>query len=399
MFNIFNYQYLTHQQLRGFNNYVYNSKDTSPLSNYVMHPFWNVVVKLVPIWIAPNVLTFVGFLMTVFNGVLLTIYDPQFYASSDSFPDYSPIPKWVWIVCAVFHFLAHTLDGVDGKQARRTKSSGPLGELMDHGMDSWTSMFIPFCIYSIFGRADYSQSPLHMHFIFLSIYVTFYLSHWEKYSTGILYLPWSYDATQIALFVLYIVTFVHGHSFWKFVIFGLNSGQIFEFLSYITCFLFSIPMAFYNVFTCQQPKQPNCWESFRPLVSMIFLFLFSTFWAVLSPNNILEAEPRTFYLMVGTLFSNISCRLIVSQMSSTRCQLMNWLLYPLMISTIGSLSWNLKHHELNLLRLNALLLTVFHIHYGICLVRQMCHHLRIYCFSLEKPEYKSPEQENLGKNQ
>lgn len=170
--------------------------------------------------------------MTVFNGVLLTIYDPQFYASSDSFPDYSPIPKWVWIVCAVFHFLAHTLDGVDGKQARRTKSSGPLGELMDHGMDSWTSMFIPFCIYSIFGRADYSQSPLHMHFIFLSIYVTFYLSHWEKYSTGILYLPWSYDATQIALFVLYIVTFVHGHSFWKFVIFGLNSGQIFEFLSY-----------------------------------------------------------------------------------------------------------------------------------------------------------------------
>lgn len=78
---------------------------------------------------------------------------------------------------------------------------------------------------------------------------------------------------------------------------------------------------------------------------------------------------------------------------------MNWLLYPLMISTIGSLSWNLKHHELNLLRLNALLLTVFHIHYGVSLVRQMCHHLRIYCFSLEKPEYKSPEQENLGKNQ
>lgn len=188
---------------------------------------------------APNVLTFVGFLFTAFNGFLLTIYDPQFYASSDSFPQYAPIPSWVWAVCAVLHFLAHTLDGIDGKHARRTKSSGPLGELMDHGMDSWTSFFIPFCIYSMFGRADYSQPPLHMHFIFWSIYVTFYLSHWEKYNTGILYLPWSYDGSQIALFLLYIATAYRGHEFFKFSIFGIHSGLLFELISYsmFNCFV------------------------------------------------------------------------------------------------------------------------------------------------------------------
>jgi ethanolaminephosphotransferase len=33
-------------------------------------------------------------------------------------------------------WLYSTLDNVDGKQARRTNSSSPLGELFDHGCDA-----------------------------------------------------------------------------------------------------------------------------------------------------------------------------------------------------------------------------------------------------------------------
>ena len=39
----FYYSYLGPEILRGFDAYKYSSKDTSPLSNYVMHPFWNQV--------------------------------------------------------------------------------------------------------------------------------------------------------------------------------------------------------------------------------------------------------------------------------------------------------------------------------------------------------------------
>lgn len=39
------------------------------------------------------------------------------------------------------------LDGIDGKQARRTGTSGPLGELFDHGLDSWSSVLIPVFMY------------------------------------------------------------------------------------------------------------------------------------------------------------------------------------------------------------------------------------------------------------
>lgn len=48
-------------------------------------------------------------------------------------------------------------DGIDGKQARRTQTSGPVGELFDHGLDSWSTMFITTALYSVFGSCQISQ--------------------------------------------------------------------------------------------------------------------------------------------------------------------------------------------------------------------------------------------------
>lgn len=168
------------------------------------------------------------------NVALLSFYDYEFYASSDSREDVPQIPPWVWLVCAINHFLAHTLDGIDGKHARRTHSSGPTGELMDHGLDSWTALFVPFCIYSMFGRVEHSYAPLRVLFIFWAVFVTFYLSHWEKYNTGVLYLPWSYDASQIALFILYMITYIYTPRAWKYSVplLGVSSGQIFEIVTH-----------------------------------------------------------------------------------------------------------------------------------------------------------------------
>jgi phosphatidylglycerophosphate synthase len=42
-------------------------------------------------------------------------------------------PEWVYYLCAFNVFMYQTLDAIDGKQARRTGSSSPLGELFDHG--------------------------------------------------------------------------------------------------------------------------------------------------------------------------------------------------------------------------------------------------------------------------
>lgn len=70
-----------------------------------------VGVQFCPRTIAPNVLTFVGFLFTAGNFMLLSYYDYNYYGASDEPPGsaYSAIPNWLWFVMALNHFLAHTL--------------------------------------------------------------------------------------------------------------------------------------------------------------------------------------------------------------------------------------------------------------------------------------------------
>lgn len=380
-------RYLTPEQLLGFENYKYSAQDTSPLSNYVMHPFWNTVVKICPRWIAPNVLTFVGFLFTVANFVLLTIYDYSYYASSEEPPGdkYPPIPSWVWLACAFNHFMAHTLDGIDGKQARRTGTSGPLGELFDHGLDSWTTFFIPACIWSVFGRVDYSITPLRFYFVLWNVITCFYVSHWEKYLTKILFLPWGYDLSQIIIFVIYLVTGLFGQHTWKFeLVSGLSSGVMFEVMMYAGSLGTSLPMSFWNIYKSYRDKSGKMlglWEAMRPLFTPLVFFAMGTAWVYQSDSDIINKDPRLYLFMIGTIFANVNCRLIVSQMSNTQCELMNWLMFPLALCLVIVVVF--PSLEMATLLFMSGVATIAHIHYGVYVVRQMCEHFHIMCFSIK----------------
>ena len=88
-------------------------------------------------------------------------------------------------------------DGVDGKQARRTNSSTPLGELFDHGLDSWACVYFVVTVYSTFGRGSTGVSVFVLYLLLWVVLFSFILSHWEKYNTGILFLPWGYDISQV----------------------------------------------------------------------------------------------------------------------------------------------------------------------------------------------------------
>lgn len=125
-----------------------------------------------PRWIAPNLLTFSGFMLTVINYILIAFYDYDFTVAN-KLHEYR-IPQWVFIVAGINVFVAYTLDGIDGKHARRTGSSSPVGELFDHGLDSYSSIFIMVYLFSLFGT--HSLPPLRMHFITYCVYLNFYVS-------------------------------------------------------------------------------------------------------------------------------------------------------------------------------------------------------------------------------
>lgn len=54
----------------------------------------------------------------------------------------SEAPRWACALCAIGLFIYQSLDAIDGKQARRTGTSSPLGELFDHGCDSISTIFV-----------------------------------------------------------------------------------------------------------------------------------------------------------------------------------------------------------------------------------------------------------------
>ncbi|XP_078595840.1 ethanolaminephosphotransferase 1-like isoform X1 [Branchiostoma floridae x Branchiostoma japonicum] len=379
--------YLTDEHIAGFDRYKYCSVDTSPLSNYVMHPFWNAVVKRLPRWLAPNLMTFVGFLLLIFNFALLTWYDPQFRASSSQHPDDPLVPNWVWLVCGFAHFLSHTLDGCDGKQARRTGSSSPLGELFDHGLDSWATMFFPTAIYSMFGRGtEYGITVTQMYMVVWVVMIGFIMSHWEKYNTGTLFLPWGYDMSQVCMLVMYIAAFFCGQDLWRTHLpMGLRFHYLFLFSFYGGFLFISLPHTIGNLYRSTSEgtgRNLSLYEGMLPLLSPVLLFLLCVVWLKMSPTDILEQQPRLFYFMSGTVFANIACRLIIAQMSNTRCEGVNALLWPLMLIVAGVCTVPLGQWELVLLIGYTVMATLLHIHFGVCVVLQMADHFQINVFTI-----------------
>lgn len=59
-----------------------------------------------PRWMAPNLITFIGFLLIFSNLFLIGYYDFEFKALNYN---ETTIPNWVWIVAGINIFVAYTL--------------------------------------------------------------------------------------------------------------------------------------------------------------------------------------------------------------------------------------------------------------------------------------------------
>ncbi|WKX91446.1 hypothetical protein Q1695_009910 [Nippostrongylus brasiliensis] len=382
LMGLFNYKYLSNAQLKGFDSYKYSCIDSSPVSRYLSHPFWNWLVNFYPRWIAPNVLTLLGWSLVMGCFILESILDYDLTANNEH--SNHPIPNWFWLFAAVCTWLGYTLDGTDGKQARRIGASGPTGELFDHGLDSWSTVPFTITIFSVFGRGEFSVSPLSLLCILVSVQVVFIVTHWEKYNTGVLYLSWGYDASQYALTLVYLFTYWVGYEWFKFYVFGkISPAIIFESTFYLCC-VGSVVMSVYNMWYSYAVdktfKQKSFYEAIRPMIPSVFLFVVSIVWAAASRTDVCGTDPRTFFFAMGTVFSNIACRLIISQMSNHRCEVWNALLA--LYTCVAGLSLLIPSAELTLLRVSNLVIILLHSHYGICVVRQLCKHFKIHALDV-----------------
>lgn len=158
--------------------YAYSGQDKSLLYKYLLSPWADFCVqKFTPLWMAPNTITTIGFV-----GQLVATSVAVYY-SRDAV---TPPPTWSYLLSALCMFAYSTMDNMDGKQARRTGSSSPLGLLFDHGLDA---LNCGLCGWILASAHTGAGTGWRMAAFFLFTCAPFYYNTWEEYHTGSLVLP------------------------------------------------------------------------------------------------------------------------------------------------------------------------------------------------------------------
>ncbi|ODV97405.1 hypothetical protein PACTADRAFT_74915 [Pachysolen tannophilus NRRL Y-2460] len=211
------------QSLPNLKAYKYQGDDRSIVTKYVLKPFWQRFVKIFPLWMAPNVVTLLGFMFMIMNLLTVFYFDPYLNAKS---------PSWVYFSYALGLFLYQTFDACDGIHARRTGQSGPLGELFDHCIDACNTTLSVLVFASVL-QLGYSWNLVLAQFASLC---NFYLSTWEEFHTHILFLSEFSGPVEGILFVIFIfiLTGIYGPEIWHQEYATLNLS----FLPFISSFNF-----------------------------------------------------------------------------------------------------------------------------------------------------------------
>ena len=67
---------LTETQLRNLKDHKYSCQGTSIIEQY-LQPIWRALVEKLPLWVAPNLITFTGLMVNFASTVLIVVQDPN----------------------------------------------------------------------------------------------------------------------------------------------------------------------------------------------------------------------------------------------------------------------------------------------------------------------------------
>ncbi|PPQ96289.1 hypothetical protein CVT26_005649 [Gymnopilus dilepis] len=201
--------YIPLRSLENLKKYSYKGVDKSLVSRYILQPFWTWFVTLWPLSVAPNTITLTGLTIVFFNFFTLLYYDPMYLTEKHGFE--GP-PHWIYFTWALGLFAYQSLDAIDGKQARRTGMAGPLGEMFDHGCDALnTTLEVILASRALgLGRSWWTVASQ------IATLANFYLTTWEEYHTGQLYLGYFSGPVEGILMIcsIFLISGFFGPAFW-----------------------------------------------------------------------------------------------------------------------------------------------------------------------------------------
>ncbi|MBL8966990.1 MAG: CDP-alcohol phosphatidyltransferase family protein [Spirochaetaceae bacterium] len=197
--------------------YQYSSVNRS-LVDRLLKYWWRFAIKLIPAKASANLVSIVGNLGSWFATALLCglVVGPIDVAAKRS--------PWLFGLAALSLAFYHSLDAMDGIQARRTGSSGPLGEFVDHWFDSFNIFLVPLGLFMAFP-------VLPSAWLFIALLACIF-ADWTnlrevKMTNQLHFGPISSEEAMIALLLAYVSMWLVGYDFWALPLPGLGVPPIY----------------------------------------------------------------------------------------------------------------------------------------------------------------------------
>jgi len=383
-------KYIPEMGLAHLSQYKYQGSDKSLLANYVLQRFWGRAVTWLPTWMAPNLVTLLGFIPMVIVYALYMYYCPTFTEAA---------PTWLYILSILSLFIYQTMDAIDGKQARRTGTSSPLGELFDHGCDALTTIFVALST----AAAVRLGATMWMAVPVFGVLIPFYLTQWEEYFSGILNLGYiSVTEAQVGVMGVFATSAILGSDFW------LNemtvAGHTFKYAW--------IPMGA-AVVTGFFTSASNIWTAFREVlqggkgtflqavlygVPMQILIGTSYIWVKYSEGDIVSRYPHEFGLILGFCTALLVGRIIVSRVCGLPGIMFPPALTPLIFACINVVFFQGKLvEEKYVIYFNLIWFIVAYMHFALSIIEEMCAFLKIRCLRIPYPNKATEEERAKAK--
>lgn len=358
--------------LRNIKEYEYKSGGNTFFDS-IMNPFWEFFAYQIPENISPNLLTLLGFLCSLIAMLLTMKVCPMLDSS---------ISLEVSIFISLLLFLYQTLDAADGKHARRLKISSPLGQLLDHGLDSYTTIFFStiFCAscqlgwgYKFFAFISIVQFKM-FSFIWLECHCKIFRCS-SSYYLGV---------TESQFIIIFFIIYSSMG--------GLNilSRRLFLGISVIdTIIIFIIATGIFTLINdissglneCKGRKSVKTasLEICGIMCHLLFQFLF------LCSNTYTKFPAITMFILT-TSSSIIALRMNVSSFTLEELPFVHWPALPFYISSVFLLFGNiLFEHFLDfqiiILLVVAMWNTIYTIDFASVIIRSICNLLNISLLS------------------
>ena len=355
--------------------YKYRSGLSGYLDRVVMTPFWEWAVLLMPVWLAPNLITTISLLSASFAYELLALYTPAMRGEP---------PSWAFFTAALFMFLYQTLDAIDGKQARRTGSSSPLGQLFDHGCDAICAVFHGLFLSSTIGGGGTVLSLLTLFFAI----VPFFLSNWEEASTGLMrFGVIGVTEAQFSSIGVLLATGALGGWIWDYRPLGLVSMRaVFVAVGSFGC-VYQLVTSIYYVRTHLAHPSSTAYDRQLSLVSLLQFvsFVVLSTLIVLSPSPLFPLYPRLVLWVIGLLSAYQVSRLIICHVTLDPYPVVFVVMVPLplMCAAMWGLLGNAVQSDVRWVRAYLAFIAALYVHFIYVSINQITHYLGIYCLSIK----------------